>query len=175
MISDLIKKLRKYPNLGLYRITYHTLLEKYENNLANFVIINNQIVGCCVIWNNLSNKNQNFSHVELGTIWVNREAISHQEKLSILAELGSRAKYMAGNQKLMFFCQHIKLAKYFRQSLFFPVNKIANHQNCPQNLLESIPQFRGWFPEDIEKDNKYTRLLYVEDRNIITPWYLIYE
>ncbi|MGB5635954.1 MAG: hypothetical protein WBM86_24670 [Waterburya sp.] len=44
-----------------------------------------------------------------------------------------------------------------------------------QSLIESIPQFQSWFPEDIKKNSEYTRLSYLEEGSIITPWYLIYE
>lgn len=175
MVVNLIKKLHQYPNLDLSRTTDQTLWEKYENNLAHFAIRDNEIVGCCVLWNDVNNKNQDLSYVELGTIWVNKKARSHQDKLSILAELGSWAKYMAGERKLMAFCENIKLAKYFQRSPFFPVSKIAHYQSCPQSLIESIPQFQSWLPEDIIKNSKCTRLLYSEEGSIITPWYLIYE
>ncbi len=82
---------------------------------------------------------------------------------------------MAGDRKLMAFCENIILARYFKMNPFFYFSKIANYQNCPQPLIESIPQFQSWFPEDIKKNSEYTRLLYLEEGSIITPWYLIYE
>lgn len=172
MFSDLMERLRQYPDLDLERITEKVLWEKYKNNLANFVIRDNQIVGCGVIWHDLTSKNQDF--VEVGNVWI-RQDILPQDRLSILTELGVNIKKIARNKKLMAFCKTLKLARYFKKSPFFPFTKIANYQSCPQNLIESIPQFQGWFPEDIEKDSKYTRLLYLENRNIITHWYLIYE
>ena len=82
---------------------------------------------------------------------------------------------MARGRKLMAFCEDIRLARYFRNSPFFSVSKIAHYQNCPQSLIESISQFQSWVSEDIKKNSKYTRLLYLEEKSTITPWYLIYE
>ncbi len=175
MVSGLIKKLEQHHNLDLSRTTVQTIWEKYENNLVHFAIRDNQIVGCCVIWNDLNNKSQDFTYIELGTIWVNKQAISDQDKSSILEELGAKAKYMAEGRKMMAFCENIRLAKYFRNSPFFSFSKIANCQSCPQELMESIPQFQSWVPEDIKQNSEYTRLLYLEEESIITPWYLVYE
>jgi len=175
MVVDLISKLRQHHSLDLSRVTDQTLWEKYKNNLAHFAVRDHQIVGCCVLWHDLNNQNQDFAYVELGGVWINKEAVSAQDKLAILGELGAAAKYMARGRKLMAFCEDIRLARYFRKSPFFSFSKIAHYQNCPQSLIESISQFQSWVSEDIKKNSKYTRLLYLEEKSIITPWYLIYE
>ena len=175
MVSDLIEKLRQYPDLDLSRTTEKILWEKYDNNLAHFVIREQQIVGCCFIWANLNSNSWSFPYVELGTVWINNKIRLPQKRLAILTELQLSIKQIARDKKLMAFCKKIKLAEHFIKSPYFPFSQIANYQSCPQNLLESIPQFQRWLTQDIEENNKYTRLLYLEERNVITPWYLIYE
>ena len=175
MVTDLIEKLRQYPDLDLYRTTESIVWDKYENNLAHFVIREQQIVGCCFIWANLNSNSWNFPYVELGTVWINNQIRLPQKRLPILRELQLSIKWIARDKKIMAFCKKIKLAEHFKASPFFPFSKIANHQSCPQDLMGSIPQFQGWFTEDLELENQYTRLLYLEDRNIVTPWYVIYE
>lgn len=175
MVFDLIKQLSQCPNLYLSRITEKTLWEKYDNNLAHFVIRDQQIVSCCIIWDDPNSNNHNFSYIELGTVWINNQIRLPQKRLPILRELQSSIKQIAGDKKVMAFCKQIKLAEHFEKSPFFPFSQIAHYQNFPQNLLESIPQFQGWLTQDIEESSKYTRLLYLEERNVITPWYVVYE
>ena len=172
MVSDLINKLRQYPDIDNSRMTEEVLWEKYKENSAYFVIRDNQIIGCAIVWHDLISEKQDF--VELGTVWINKYIVN-EDRLSILTELKDNIKTIARDKKIMVFCKKLKLATHFQKSPFFPVDKIANYQSYPQNLMEAIPQFQDWFPEDIEKDNKYTRLLYLENRNVITPWYLVYE
>lgn len=167
MLSDLKIKLLEYDTLDMSRISVELLWEKYQNNTANFIVNNNQIIGCLMLWNH---GNSESAYVELGTVWaekINRELI--------LTQLGINLKSIVKSQKIMGFCKQQKLVRYFKMKSFFPVNQIANYQSCPQDLIDSISNFDSWLLEDVEFKQRYTRMLYTESENLITPWYLVYE
>lgn len=168
MLSVLIEKLQEEPEIYLDRITEQTLWEMFENGCTHFVVRNSQIVGCCVIWPDLISGKE-LAYVELGTVWAQK-----QDRSSIVAELGNNIPRIAKGKKIMAFCKQLKLAIHFRRSPIFPVNKIASHQDFPPDLMESLPQFRGWV-NNITKPEEYERVLYHEDDGKITPWYLVYE
>ncbi len=171
MISALIEKLKKEPDLDLERTTEKVLWEKFKDGSAHFVVINRQIVGCCVVWDNAVKTNQEPMYVELGTIWSQR-----QNRVSILRELGDNIARIAQGKKILCYCKQLQLARYFRMSPVFPFTAIANWQTCPIEVIESIPQFRGWYSNDVDAQSKYSRLLYfIEEQNQISPWYLVYE
>jgi len=162
-------KLREQPDICLYRIDQKTLGEKFEDGSAHFVVRNSQIVGCCVVWDDLRKLGKEPAYVELGTLWTQK-----QDRASIVAELADNIPQIAKGKKIMGFCSKLKLARYFRKSPIFPFNKIANHKTCPQELIESIPQFRGWSNHP-STQNEYELMLYHEDNGQITPWYVVYE
>lgn len=171
MLSVLIEKLQEEPEIYLDRITEQTLWEMFENGCTHFVVRNSQIVGCCVIWHDLIKSDKEPAYVELGTVWAQK-----QDRSSIVAELGNNIHRIAKEKKLIVFCKQLKLAMYFMRSPIFPVNKIASHQNITPELMESLPQFRGWLNDNSSSTSeKCERFLYYEDDGKITPWYLVYE
>lgn len=171
MLLTLIKKLEKESNIDLKRITEELLWEKYKEGSAYFVIVNHQIVGCCAVWSHVAQMYSKPMYLELGTVWTQQ-----QDRAFILKELGSNIARIAAGQKIMGFCKQLQLARYFRMSSVFPFTTIANWQTCPREVIESIPQFRGWHPQDTDTENKYSRLLYfMEEEEQISSWYLVYQ
>ncbi len=169
MLSVLIEKLQEETEICLYRLEEKTLWEKFENGLAHFVVRNSQIVGCCCIWDDFKQLGKELAYVELGTVWAQK-----QDRASILSELGDNIPRIAQGKKIMAFCSELKLAKHFSKHPLFPFNTIADRKNCPPELIEFIPQFRGW-SHDISTQNKYDTMLYHEDDGKITAWYVVYE
>lgn len=169
MFSLLIEKLKEESGISLYRIDEQILLKKFRNGSAYFVVKNSQIVGCCIIWDYLRPLGKESVYVELGTLWTQK-----QDRKSIVAELADNLPRIAQGKKIMTFCRALKLAFHFRKSPLFPCNKIANQKNCPQELIESIPQFRGWSNDSLI-ENEYQPILYHQDDGQITAWYLVYE
>ncbi|MEM9923765.1 MAG: hypothetical protein AAF915_08460 [Cyanobacteria bacterium P01_D01_bin.50] len=169
MLSALIEKLESETEIDLDRITEQVLWEMYENGCSHFVVRNNEIVGCSVAWHDLRKSAKYTAYVELGTVWVQKP-----DRASILRELTYNISRIAKENKIMGFCKELKLARFFRQSPMFPVNKIANQKNFPTELLESFSQFKGWSNDDTTQE-KYQRVLYHQDDGQITPWYLVYQ
>ena len=171
MLSVLVEKLKEEPGIYLYRLTEQTLWEKFEDSSAHFVVRNDRIVGCGLVWDDLRRAGEESVYVELGTVWAQERG-----RASILAELGDNIPRIAKGKKIMGFCSKLKLARYFRKSPLFPVNKIADQKTCPAELIESIPQIRGWSSSELASAHKpYEYVLYREDEEKVTPWYIVYE
>ncbi|NET69691.1 MAG: hypothetical protein F6K62_01125 [Sphaerospermopsis sp. SIO1G2] len=167
MLSDLKIRLLAYDTLDISRISVETMWQKYQNKTADFILDNSQIVGCMMTWNH---SNSESIYIELGTVWTefnNRELI--------LTQLGKNLQGIAQYKKIIGFCKELRLVRYFKMKNFFPVNEIANYQSCPQNLINSISNFSGWLDKDVTSNSRYTRMLYQESENLITPWYVVYE
>ncbi|NEP58859.1 MAG: hypothetical protein F6K31_17870 [Symploca sp. SIO2G7] len=169
MLSALIEKLKEESEICLYRLEPQTLWSKFESGDAHFVVRNSEIVGCGIIWDDLRQLGKEPAYAELGTVWTQK-----QDRTSILAELGDNIPRIAKGKKIMGFCRELKQARYFRKSPLFPVNKIANQKTSPTDLIELIPQFRGW-SNNVSTHKLYEPILYYEDDGQITSWYLVYE
>ena len=171
MFSELKENLKEEPSISSYRIQGEILWEMVKNECASCVIRNGKIVGYCATYHYSGTTVREPAYAELGTLWVHKQ----YRKSTVVKELGNSLPLIAKGKKIMVFCKEIKLAKYFEKSPVFPTDKIANHKNCPRELIESsFPQFRGWLNDEFT-NQEYERVLYQEDKDRITPWYLVYE
>ncbi len=159
------------PNLDFYPTTEKVLWENFKDGSEHFVVRNSQIVGCFVVWFDGVKTDKEPMYVELGTVWSQR-----QNRVSILRELGDNIGRIAKGEKFLGYCKQLQLARYFRMIPVFPFTTIANWQTCPIEVIESIPQFKRWYSSDVDDQSKYSRLLYfIEEQNLIFPWYLLDE
>ena len=169
MLPTLIKKLQNEPDIDLSQNRAERLWERFEDGFAHFVVIDNQIVGCCVVWHDNLRVTMEPNYVELGTVWFQRHSPS-----SVLLEISNNIGRIAKGKKILGFSKKITLARFFVMSPLFPVNSVANWRSCPPEVIESY-QLKGWHPDDISMESRYTRVLYLDQNHELTSWYLTYE
>jgi hypothetical protein len=169
MISVLIEKLQNEPNIELSQSRAERLWERFEDGFAHFAVVDNQIVGCCVIWHDTLRVNTEPNYVELGTVWIQKHY-----RTSALLEIGNNIRRIAKGKKILGFCKNLTLARFFVMNPIFPMNVVANWKSCPPEIIRAY-QLEGWYPADIVSEDRYTRVLYREQSHRLTPWYLIYE